>query len=250
MKIVSYNINGIRAAIKKDFLKWLEGEDIDILCLQELKAMPEQFETSDFEKLGYHCLWNSAEKKGYSGVALLSKQKPKHVSFGIGKDEFDREGRAIIAEFDDFLQISTYIPSGSSGRQDFKMAYLDYFYHFVEEYLKKQPNLIISGDVNICHQAIDIHDPVRNAKVSGFLPEEREWVSEFLDLGFIDSFRYMHEFEVKYSWWTYRMRARERNLGWRIDYNMVSQAMKNRIKKAEIWNDVYHSDHCPVMVEV
>lgn len=252
MKIVSYNINGIRAAHKKGLIEWLKNSQADIVCFQELKANSDQFDVSEFEDLGYHCYWHSAEKKGYSGVGLLSKQKPNKVVVGFNHEKYDREGRIIRADFGDFSQISVYVPSGSSGdeRQDFKMEFLDFFYDFVDQLKKERPNLIISGDYNICHQAIDIHDPIRNAHNSGFLPEEREWFSDFLDNGFVDSFRYLNQNVIKYSWWTYRANARANNKGWRIDYNIASESLKDKLQKAEIWNDAFHSDHCPVMVEI
>ena len=252
MQIVSYNVNGIRAAMRKDFLKWLDKESPDVLCLQEIKAKPDQFDVTDFEKLGYHAIWHPAERKGYSGVALLSKEKPDKEVKGIGESSYDQEGRFIRADFGDLTQISVYIPSGTTGgpRQDFKMEFLDYFYNYLDGLKKERPNIIISGDHNICHQAIDIHDPVRNANVSGFLPEEREWFTDYLEMGFVDSFREKNEDTVKYSWWSYRARAREKNLGWRLDYNIISEPLKGRLKNAEIWNDAHHSDHCPVMVEL
>jgi len=252
MRILSYNINGIRAALNKDIHQWFTEVQPDMICLQELKADQSQFDPSLFENSGYHCLWHSAEKKGYSGVALLSKKKADKVSIGFGKSLYDREGRVIRADFGDITQLSLYIPSGSSGneRQDFKMEFLGFFLEWVRKLMKERPNLIISGDFNICHQAIDIHDPVRNATSSGFLPEEREWMSDFIKLGFTDSFRFMNPGIKKYSWWSYRARAREKNLGWRIDYNMISNTIQNRILKAELWNEVVHSDHCPVFLEI
>jgi exodeoxyribonuclease-3 len=252
MKIISYNINGVRAAIKKDLIRFIDESRPDIICFQELKAQTGQFDESLFTDLGYHCHWFPAEKKGYSGVGLLSKQKPDRVVIGCGEAKYDYEGRIIRADFGDVSQISAYFPSGSSGdeRQAFKMEFLDFFYSYIEDLLKERPKLIVSGDYNICHEAMDIHDPVRNAKNSGFLPEERAWVSDFIELGFVDSFRYLHPEAVEYSWWSYRAQARMKNLGWRIDYNMVSTALKNQIHQAEIWNEVYQSDHCPIFLEL
>ncbi len=251
-RIISYNVNGIRAALKKDFLKWLDAAKPDVLCLQETKAMPEQIEAEILEELNYHQYWHSAEKKGYSGVAIWSKEEPNHVEYGMGMEIYDREGRVIRADYDDYSVISVYMPSGSSGdeRQDFKMQWLDDFYNYVQELKKEIPNLIISGDYNICHKPIDIHNPVRNANISGFKPEEREWVSKFIDSGFIDSFRYFNTEPHQYSWWTYRMNARAKNLGWRIDYNMVSDSLADRLERAAILSEAVHSDHCPVLVEI
>lgn len=252
VKILTYNVNGIRAAMNKDFTGWLEEQDADIVCLQELKANPGQFDTGIFEKLGYFCYWHPAERKGYSGVGLLTRIEPKSIVIGCGEKKYDDEGRILQADFNDFTQISVYIPSGTMGdvRQDFKMEFLNFFYHYIKELKKQKKYLVISGDFNICHQAIDIHDPVRNANVSGFLPEEREWVSEFLDLGLTDSFRYKNPGRVKYSWWSYRARAREKNLGWRLDYNITTINLNEKIKKADILNDAVHSDHCPAILEL
>ncbi|MFC2113966.1 exodeoxyribonuclease III [Bacteroidota bacterium] len=252
MKIVSYNVNGIRAAISKELVTYLSLKSPDIICFQELKAHPEQFDVSLFEDQGYHAYWFPATKKGYSGVGMLSKQKPDRVVIGCGEAKYDYEGRILRADFGDISQISAYFPSGSSGdeRQAFKMEFLEFFYNYIENLQKERPKLIISGDYNICHEAIDIHDPIRNAKSSGFLPEEREWMSDFIELGFIDSYRFMHPKTVKYSWWSYRAQARMKNLGWRIDYNMVSAPLKDQIKQAEIWNEAIHSDHCPVFLEL
>lgn len=252
MNIISYNVNGIRAAERKGLSEWLEEENPDILCLQELKANEDQVDISVFEKLGYHVYWHSAEKKGYSGVAIFTKIKPEHVEIGCNMDIYDREGRVIRADFKDFSVISTYMPSGTTGdvRQDFKMQWLSDFRNYVRELRKDIPNLLIAGDYNICHQAIDIHDPIRNKNSSGFLPEEREWMTQFLDDGFIDTFRHLNKKPDQYSWWSYRAASRERNKGWRIDYHMITETLKNRLKSADILQGVKHSDHCPVKVEL
>ena len=252
MKILSYNLNGIRAAMNKSLIQWLSKKDLDIICFQELKANDSQFDVSQFENLGYHCVWHPAERKGYSGVALLSKHTPDKLIIGCGIEEYDTEGRIIRADFGDITQLNVYIPSGSMGaeRQEFKMKFLEFFYNYISKLLKERPNLIISGDYNICHEAIDIHDPIRNANVSGFLPEERMWFTDYLESGLIDTFRHLHTKEIKYSWWSFRTRARDRNLGWRLDYNIVGKNLTTRIKSADIWNDAYHSDHCPVFLEI
>lgn len=251
-RIISYNVNGIRAAIKKDFLGWLSASKADVLCLQEIKATPDQVEPAILENLDYHHYWFPAEKKGYSGVSIWSKEEPKHVEMGMGMEIYDREGRVIRADFKDFSVISVYMPSGSSGdeRQAFKMQWLDDFYNYIQALKKEIPNLIICGDYNICHKAIDIHNPLRNADTSGFKPEEREWVTKFIDSGFIDSFREFNQEPHNYSWWSYRANARAKNLGWRIDYNMVSSPLQDRIKRASILPEAKHSDHCPVLVEI
>lgn len=252
MKVVSYNVNGIRAAIKKGFLDWLTAVDADVVCLQETKAQPDQIPLFEFELLGYKSYWFSARKKGYSGVAILSKQEPDNVVYGMGIEKYDHEGRFIRADYGDLTVVSVYHPSGSSGdeRQAFKMKWLDDFYNYIVELEKERPNLIVSGDYNICHEAIDIHDPVRNAKNSGFLPEEREWLSMFLNNGFIDTFRHLNKEPHNYTWWSYRANARSKNLGWRIDYHMITKSLENKMKRALILPDANHSDHCPIVLEI
>ncbi len=251
-KIISYNVNGIRAAIKKGFLEWLRSAQPDILCIQETKAQPDQIPLFEFTEMGYLSHLFSANKKGYSGVALLTKTKPDNVITGVGIKEYDTEGRLIRADYGDISVISVYHPSGSSGdvRQAYKMNWLKDFQLFIDDLKKKRPYLIISGDFNICHKPIDIHDPIRNAKNSGFLPEEREWISRFLDSGFIDSFRYFNKEPHNYTWWSFRGRAREKNLGWRIDYNMVSKPLEDKMKIVRILPEAKYSDHCPVVLEI
>jgi len=252
MKITSYNVNGIRAAMRKDLEAWLEVANPDILCLQETKAQPEQIEEEGFEKLGYHRFWNSAERKGYSGVGILSKEEPLHVEYGMGIEEFDVEGRVIRADYPEFSVISVYVPSATNiSRLDYKLAFGEAFLTHLIELQKQIPHLIVCGDFNICHEAIDIHDPVRLASVSGFLPVEREFLSKFLEKGnFTDAFRFQHPEKVQYSWWSYRANARENNKGWRLDYNMVSNTLRDKIDRAVILPEAKHSDHCPVMVEL
>lgn len=251
MKIISYNVNGIRASVRKGLLEWLEEASPDILCLQEIKANTDQFNVSSFKKLGYYCYWHSAQKKGYSGVAILSKMKPKAVIYGCGFEKFDEEGRILTIELENLTILSCYFPSGTSGeiRQNFKMEFLNFFSDFIK-ILKKDKNLLVCGDYNICHKAIDIHDPIRNKYSSGFLPEEREWMSSFLELGFVDTFRVINPSPHNYSWWSYRAQSRINNKGWRIDYNMLSSNLKSQIKDAKILSDIHHSDHCPVLLEL
>lgn len=252
MKIISYNVNGIRAAMGKNLISWLQHENPDVLCIQETKAQPEQIPLMEFQALGYHCYCHSAVKKGYSGVALFSKIEPKHVEYGMNMEIYDREGRFLRADFDQRSVVSVYHPSGTGGdeRQNFKMQWLNDFQNYVTRLRETIPNLVICGDYNICHKPIDIHDPVGNAKNSGFLPEEREWIGNFIDSGFIDSFRLFHPEPDKYSWWSYRFRSRERNKGWRIDYCMVSEPLRHNIADAGIMDYAIHSDHCPVWVEI
>jgi len=249
--ILTYNINGIRAALKKDLDSWIDSSKADIVCLQEIKAKPEQFNVEVFNKLGFECFINSAEKPGYSGVAILSKIKPKNVEYGCGIEKIDFEGRVIRADYENYSVMSVYFPSGSNPlRQAFKMEFLDLFYDYIQELKKTIPNLIISGDYNICHTVIDIHNPQRNKNTSGFLPEERDWVTKFLASGFVDSFRHLNTEPHNYSWWSYRANSRVKNLGWRIDYNMISESLLPNLNRSLILSQAVHSDHCPVLVEI
>ena len=252
MNIISYNVNGIRAAMKKGFIDWLKAAQPDVLCLQETKAHEDQLLLHEFEEAGYpYHYWFSAEKKGYSGVAVLSKTKPRNVVYGTGIKTMDNEGRNLRIDFDDFSVMSLYLPSGTNDdRLDFKLNYMAEFQDYID-YLKKEiPNIIICGDYNICHEAIDIHNPVANKNTSGFLPVERKWIGEFIDSGFIDTFRYFNKEPHQYSWWSYRANARANNKGWRIDYCMAATPLKNRLERAYILPGAKHSDHCPVGVEL
>ena len=251
MKILSYNVNGIRAAFNKGFIEWLLTTDADIICIQETKALKEQVDTELLEKLGYHHYWFSAQKKGYSGVAIFSKIKPKNVYYGSQVEHMDFEGRIIRADFDEVSVMSLYLPSGTnSDRLGYKFQFMDDFKTYIDQLKKEIPNLVICGDYNICHQAIDIHDPVRNKNVSGFLPEERAWLDTFINSGFIDSFRYLNTEPHQYSWWSYRANARNNNKGWRIDYALVSAPLKNNISRSFLLPEAKHSDHCPVGLEL
>lgn len=251
-KIITYNVNGIRAAMGKGLPDWLRSVNPDIVCFQETKAQQDQIPLLEFESMGYHSFWFSAKKKGYSGVGILSKVKPDKVVYGMNISEYDDEGRFIRVDYGDISVVSVYHPSGSSGeeRQDFKMIWLERFLEYVTELRKSRPKLVISGDYNICHKPIDIHDPIRNATSSGFLPEEREWMTRFIDSGFIDSFRRFNNEPHQYTWWSFRANARTKNLGWRIDYHMVSQPIGDLMKRAVILPDAKHSDHCPVYLEM
>ena len=252
MKIISYNLNGIRSALGKGFGQWLEQNNFDVVCVQELKAMQEQVDYSLFDHLGYHQHWHSAEKKGYSGVAIFSKQKPDEVHIGCGIPEYDKEGRVIRARFGDVMIVNTYFPSGSSGdvRQDVKMNFLNDYLPFIEKMKNENPKLLVAGDYNICHKEIDIHDPKGNKDSSGFLPEERAWMDKFFAAGFTDSFRYFNPNPHQYSWWSFRANARSNNKGWRIDYINSSKELDAQLKSAQIMPDVKHSDHCPVLLEL
>ncbi|WP_274474147.1 exodeoxyribonuclease III [Mangrovimonas aestuarii] len=252
MKIISYNVNGIRAAINKGFIDWLKSANPDVICLQEIKAMKEQLDLKLFEQAGYkYHYWFSAQKKGYSGVAILSKTEPDHVEYGTGIGSMDFEGRNLRADFNGVSVMSLYLPSGTNiNRLEHKLEYMDMFQDYVNDLKKHRPNLVICGDYNICHQAIDIHDPVRNKNVSGFLPVEREWIGGFIESGFIDSFRYFNNQPHQYSWWSYRANSRANNKGWRLDYAMVSKPLEDKLKRAVILQEAYHSDHCPILVEL
>jgi exodeoxyribonuclease III len=255
MKIVSYNINGIRSAFSKGLASWLQSVDADIVCFQETKAQPNQITDEIIpliEQLGYHHYWHSAEKKGYSGVAILSKQKPLHIEVGCGNPDIDKEGRILRADFEDFSVISSYFPSGSSGeeRQEVKYVFLDYIYDYLHQLKWKYPNLIVSGDYNICHKPIDIHNPKSNANSSGFLPEERAWMDKFVADDMIDTFRHFNQEPHHYTWWSFRAGARGKNLGWRIDYHMATESLKSRLKSSKILPEAKHSDHCPVLLEL
>ena len=252
MKIASYNVNGIRAAMNKGLVQWLKIVSPDVICLQEIKATKEQIDIEKFHELGYHYdYWFSAEKKGYSGVAILSKNKPDDLEYGTGIDYMDREGRNLRVDFNGVSVMSLYVPSGSNlDRLDFKLKYMDDLLDYTRELRKKTPGLVLCGDYNVCHQAIDIHDPVRNKNVSGFLPVEREWMSNFLDSGFTDSFRHLNKNPHNYTWWSYRANSRANNKGWRLDYAMVSDPLKDNIKRSVILSDAVHSDHCPILLEL
>lgn len=252
MKIISYNVNGIRAAISKGFLEWLQQANPDVICLQEIKATEDQIPKMEIEAAGYpYQYYFSAEKKGYSGVAILSKIEPKKIVFGTGIDYMDKEGRNLRADFENVSVMSLYLPSGTNiDRLDHKFQYMDDFRNYIDQLKKEIPNLVICGDYNICHEAIDIHDPIRNAKVSGFLPEERAWLDAFMKSGFIDTFRFLNKEPHNYSWWSYRANARNNNKGWRIDYCLAAEPLKDKISRALILPEAKHSDHCPVVLEL
>ncbi len=251
VKIISYNVNGIRAALKKNLIDWIKQSNPDIVCFQEIKANEDQFDTQIFKEIGYYNYWFPAQKKGYSGVGIITKIKPENVQIGTGIEFMDFEGRNLRLDFKNFSVMSLYLPSGTNiNRLEFKFKYMYEFENYINSLKSEIPNLIIGGDYNICHKAIDIHDPIRNAKVSGFLPEERAWLDKFIESGFIDSFRLYNKFPHKYSWWSYRANSRNNNKGWRIDYFLVSNTLKQNIKESYILDDIVHSDHCPIGLNI
>ncbi|TGL99394.1 exodeoxyribonuclease III [Leptospira jelokensis] len=253
MKIITLNCNGIRSSLSKGLLEFIRHENPDIICFQETKAPAKEIDKEDFHKLGYEVHFCLAEKAGYSGTAVLTKIKPKETKIGYGDGIFTSEGRSVFLEFSDFYLWNLYFPSGTSGeeRQKVKYQFLDAFTELARPFLKKKKPLLVCGDVNIAHTEKDIHNPKGNEKNSGFLPEERKWLTEFLDLGFFDCFRFVHpEVKEEYSWWTYRFQARKNNKGWRIDYFFVTKSKASKIQNAKIAKEPILSDHAPVVLEI
>jgi exodeoxyribonuclease-3 len=252
MKIITYNVNGIRSVISKGFTEWLKNSNPDVLCLQELKANPEQFDHKPFNDLGYNLYIKPAIKKGYSGVAIFSKFKPDNIYYSMGIEEYDNEGRYIAVKHYDILFISCYFPSGTSGdeRQLFKYKFLADLDFFFKNLAGSNTKIILSGDYNICHEAIDIHDPIGNKKSSGFLPKEREWLDVFIKSGMIDVFRHLNKEPHNYTWWSQRSGARKNNKGWRIDYHCISKSLVPLVKECNILSEITFSDHCPVELKI
>ncbi len=252
MRIITYNVNGIRAAVKKGFIDWLNTNPADIICLQEIKAHKEDVPYAEIRSAGYEVYSFSAQKKGYSGVAILTKIEPDNVVYGNSIEQSDFEGRVIRADFGDTTLVNAYFPSGTSGedRQTYKYQWLEEFFEYIAELRKTRPKLIICGDYNICHKAIDIHDPVRNKNYTGFLPEERAWMDKLFENGFIDTFRVFNQDPHQYTWWSQFAGARANNKGWRIDYISVTEPLSKTLKHGEILPHIKHSDHCPVFLEM
>ena len=253
MQILSWNVNGIRAAIKKDFFTWLEKTKPDVLCLQETKIHEDDIPDNLKEIKGYHVNWHSGIKKGYSGVATLSKVKPKNVQHGIEHTKFDDEGRVLISDFGKFTLLNCYFPNSgrTQDRLGFKLEFNTHLLKYCDGLVKKGKKVLISGDYNVAHEPIDLKNPKTNHKTSGFLPEERAWMTAFLKAGYVDTFRHFYpKKEGAYSWWSYMFQARKRNIGWRIDYHCVSKNLLQSVKGANILPDVQGSDHCPVEVKL
>lgn len=250
MKILTYNVNGIRSATRKGLPAFLAANQADVVCLQETKAQESDLDFAPYAELGYQGYWFSAEKKGYSGVAIFTKIKPQNVVYGCGHHQFDLEGRTLLLDFGDWVVVSLYAPSGTTGelRQSVKYQWMDFFIEYAAELQKAHSKILFCGDYNICNHPIDIHNPKSNAKNSGFLPEERTWMSKLITEGkFLDSFRYFHpEAPHQYTWWSNRPGVRDRNLGWRIDYILATHAMKDDLQSVKILHDAIHSDHCPM----
>ena len=252
MEIVTFNVNGLRAILKKNFMDWFKNQNPDILCLQEIKASKEQVNADIIEVEDYNVYWNSAERPGYSGVLTFSKEPPADIQFGLGIDRFDKEGRLIRTKFPEFTLLNVYFPNGkmSDERLKFKLDYYDAFLEFSENLKKSGEELIITGDLNTAHKEIDLANPKENEKYSGFLPIEREWMDKFVSYGYIDTFRHFHPDPKQYTWWTYRFKARERNIGWRIDYFFVTKGLIDKVQDSTILKDVYGSDHAPILLKL
>lgn len=248
MKLVSWNVNGLRACVGKDFEQQFKDLDADFFCLQETKMQARQL---DLSFPGYESYWNYADKKGYSGTAIFTKHKPLSVTYGIGIDEHDHEGRVITLEMDDFYLVTVYTPNSQDGlrRLDYRMKWEDDFQAYLHKLDEKKP-VVVCGDMNVAHQEIDLKNPKTNRKNAGFTDEEREKMTQLLGNGFIDTFRTLYPEQVTYSWWSYRFRAREKNTGWRIDYFLISERLKDRLEDAKIHTEIMGSDHCPVEVDL
>ena len=248
MKLISWNVNGIRACLNKGFSDFFKEVNADIFCLQETKCQPEQINL-EFE--GYTSYWNSAERKGYSGTAIFTKKQPVNVTYGIGIEEHDKEGRIITLEFENFYLVTNYTPNAKREleRLDYRMVWEDEIRKYLLELNKKKP-VIMCGDLNVAHEEIDLKNPKTNKGNAGFTNEEREKMTELLNAGFIDSYRYLYPEKIEYSWWSYMGHAREKNVGWRIDYFIVSKSIEKQIKEAKIYPEIMGSDHCPVGLEI
>ena len=252
MKLLSWNVNGIRAIDKKGFYDWFQKESPDILCIQEIKAEKEQFPPHLRNTPGYHVYINPAQRKGYSGVATYVKQQPEHINKGFNIEKFDKEGRILITEYPDFVLFNIYFPNGKQGdeRLNYKLDFYNTFLDYADNLKQQGKNIVVCGDLNTAHKPIDLTHPKANEKVSGFLPVERAWIDTFLDHGYVDTFRHFNKEPDNYTWWSYRTQARKRNVGWRLDYFFVNKEFIDHVKKAYILSDVHGSDHCPVGIDI
>lgn len=252
MQLYSWNVNGVRAAERKGFLSWLEATQADIVCLQETKVKEDQLSSALKEAGGYQAYWHSAERAGYSGVATLCKQEPLYVQYGLGVDRFDREGRVLITEHEDFLLYNIYFPNGQRDQErlDYKLDFYATLLPIINDQVASGVNVIVAGDWNTAHKEIDLARPKENVNTSGFLPIEREWIDRYVAAGWVDTFRLFHPEGGRYSWWTYRFGARARNIGWRIDYFFVNESFADHVVDADILEEVPGSDHCPIYLEV
>lgn len=252
MKLYSWNVNGIRAVEKKGFIDWLETVQPDVLALQETKARMDQLSPALLEEHGYHAYWHSAQRAGYSGVATFTRDEPLYIQEGLGIENYDREGRVLITEHPHFLLYNVYFPNGQRDQErlDYKLSFYAHLLEIIDEQVESGLNVLVTGDWNTAHQEIDLARPKDNQTTSGFLPEERAWIDKYIRHGWVDTFRLFHSEPQRYSWWTYRFGARSRNIGWRIDYFFVNQAFQDRVRDADIHEDVMGSDHCPVSVTV
>ncbi len=249
MKLISWNVNGLRACMNKGFLEYFNSKNADFFCIQETKLQPDQI---DFNPEGYHVFWNSAEKKGYSGTAVFAKRAPLSAAFGIGVEEHDREGRVITLEFEDFYLVTVYTPNSQREllRLDYRMTWEEAFADYLKALDANKP-VVVCGDLNVAHREIDIKNPKTNVNNAGFTPQEREKMTSLLSRGFVDTFRHLHpDARDRYSWWSYMMKARDRNIGWRIDYFLVSERIARLVAAADIEDQVMGSDHCPVLLEL
>jgi exodeoxyribonuclease-3 len=253
MKIITWNVNGVRAALNKGAGDWWCSQDMDVLCLQEIKAMPEQLTAAQLKNFeDYEAIWNPAIRKGYSGVATFTKGRPTEIQLGMGEERFDVEGRVIRTRFEDFVLFNIYFPNGQRdhGRLQFKLDFYAYLLDLCDRMQAAGENIILTGDFNTAHQPIDLKNPTQNKKTSGFMPVERAWIDKYLEHGFVDVYRYLYPEREEYTWWTYRMNARARNVGWRLDYFLISEALVDRVKEVVILDEVMGSDHCPVLLTI
>lgn len=251
-KIISWNVNGLRAILKKGFLNWLEKENPDILCLQEIKISDKDIPKELKKIKGYHCFFNCAQKSGYSGVAIFSKIEPNEIKTGLGIEKYDEEGRIILAKYDNFTLANVYFPNGkaSAQRLKYKMDFYQDFRKHINNLKKNKEKIIFCGDVNTAHKEIDLARPKENSEISGFLPAERKWIDNIIEDGYLDSFRIFNQKSEQYTWWSQRTNARKRNVGWRIDYFFIDKGLKNKLKESIIMNQVMGSDHCPISIKL